>query len=469
MGQLEPHQRVAGLQQRVVDGGVGLRAGVRLDVGVLGAEQRLGAVDRQLLGDVDVLAAAVVALAGIALGVLVGQHRALALEHRHRDEVLRGDHLQRALLALELERQHLGDLGIDLGEGAVEEVRRQLGAHGVANASGGVGSAQRNPVEVQCDQDPAQYEAPRPRPPPGRGAARPPRPRSPPRPATRAARRACSGGRSPASATSPRRRPTTGTTTSAEHEPPARGPARRATRRNRSRFSGPRRWCTHSALATRSNGPGGQLVLQPGRPRSSTRSEPADARAPRPASSALSSMPDQRRRRDGRRAAAAPSPPSRCPARAPAARPTRWPPPARPGSGRRRGCRRGSCPDRTPGRSGTATPARRAPSSAGTAPGRTISHARGSVLVARAGRRPSRPRPAARRRRSPGRRGAGSPPGTSASRRASGPPARLALDCSTGQLTPRSTGTTGTRSPSVRADRRRRPAESGAPGWAAAR
>ena len=129
VGQLEPHHRVAGIEQRVVDGGVGLGAGVRLDVGVLGAEQLLGAVDRQLLGDVDVLAAAVVALARIALGVLVGQHRALALEHRDRDEVLRGDHLERALLALELQRQHLGDLGVDVGQRPVEEVRRQLDAH----------------------------------------------------------------------------------------------------------------------------------------------------------------------------------------------------------------------------------------------------------------------------------------------------------------------------------------------------
>ena len=64
MRQREAHDRVAGLEQRVVDGGVGLRAGVRLDVGVLGAEERLRAVDRELLGDVDVLAAAVVALAG---------------------------------------------------------------------------------------------------------------------------------------------------------------------------------------------------------------------------------------------------------------------------------------------------------------------------------------------------------------------------------------------------------------------
>ena len=70
------HDRVAGLEHRHVGGVVGLGAGVRLDVGVLGAEQLLGAVDRELLGDVDLLAAAVVAAAGVALGVLVGEHRA---------------------------------------------------------------------------------------------------------------------------------------------------------------------------------------------------------------------------------------------------------------------------------------------------------------------------------------------------------------------------------------------------------
>ena len=111
-----------GRQQRVVDGGVGLRAGVRLDVRVLGAEQRLGAVDRELLGDVDPLAAAVVAPSGVALGVLVREHRALAFEHRARDEVLRGDHLQRALLARELAAQHGRDLRVHLGERAVEVV-----------------------------------------------------------------------------------------------------------------------------------------------------------------------------------------------------------------------------------------------------------------------------------------------------------------------------------------------------------
>ena len=124
-----PHDRVAGIEHRHVGGVVGLGAGVGLDVRVLGAEQLLGPIDRQLLGDVDLLAAAVIAASGIALGVLVGEHRAGRVEHRLGDEVLRGDHLQRALLALELAPEHLGDLRVDLGQRRGLEVLRKLVRH----------------------------------------------------------------------------------------------------------------------------------------------------------------------------------------------------------------------------------------------------------------------------------------------------------------------------------------------------
>ena len=65
--QVHPQHGVAGLQHGEVDGHVGLRAGVRLHVGVLGAEELLGALDGEFLDDVDVLAAAVVAPARAAL------------------------------------------------------------------------------------------------------------------------------------------------------------------------------------------------------------------------------------------------------------------------------------------------------------------------------------------------------------------------------------------------------------------
>jgi hypothetical protein len=115
------------VEHRHVGGVVGLSAGVGLDVGVLGAEQVLGAVDRQLLGDVDPLTAAVVALARVALGVLVGQHRARGIEHGLRHEVLGGDHLQRPLLATELAVEDAGDVRVHLGEMGGLELVGEIG------------------------------------------------------------------------------------------------------------------------------------------------------------------------------------------------------------------------------------------------------------------------------------------------------------------------------------------------------
>jgi hypothetical protein len=76
-----------------VDRHVGLGPGVRLDVRVLGAEERLGAVAGQVLHLVDDLAAAVVPLAGNTLGVLVVEPGSQRLEHGHRREVLGRDEL----------------------------------------------------------------------------------------------------------------------------------------------------------------------------------------------------------------------------------------------------------------------------------------------------------------------------------------------------------------------------------------
>ena len=85
--------RVTRIDQRHVGRGIGLGARMRLHVGVVGAEQALDAVDGQLLDDVHVLAATVIALARITFGVLVGQHRALRLEHARAGVVFRSDQL----------------------------------------------------------------------------------------------------------------------------------------------------------------------------------------------------------------------------------------------------------------------------------------------------------------------------------------------------------------------------------------
>jgi hypothetical protein len=72
---------------------------VRLHIGVIGAKQLLGALDGQLLGLVDILAAAVVALVRVAFGVLVGQHRPLHRQHARAGVVLGGDQLDMLFLA----------------------------------------------------------------------------------------------------------------------------------------------------------------------------------------------------------------------------------------------------------------------------------------------------------------------------------------------------------------------------------
>ena len=120
--QAEPHEGVAGLHQRHERFLVGGAARVRLHVGEAALEELLGALDRQRLGLVDELAAAVVAVAGIALRVLVGEHAAGRLQHRARHHVLGRDQLDLVLLAFQLAVDHAGELGIAFGQRAEKKL-----------------------------------------------------------------------------------------------------------------------------------------------------------------------------------------------------------------------------------------------------------------------------------------------------------------------------------------------------------
>ena len=91
---------VARFRQRQQHALIGLAAGVRLDVGIGTPEQLPGAIDRELLDDIDVLASAVVAASGIAFRVFVGQHRAGRIEHGPAHDVLGRDQFD--LIALTL-------------------------------------------------------------------------------------------------------------------------------------------------------------------------------------------------------------------------------------------------------------------------------------------------------------------------------------------------------------------------------
>ena len=139
--QVHRQDLVAGLDAGEVDGGVGLAAGVRLDVGVVGAEEGLGPVDGELFDLVDVLTTAVPALTGVTFGVLVREDAALGLHDGGEREVLGGDQLDVRLLALELGLDQAVDLGVQLGErdaangGHVGKVKGQIVGGNVATAN----------------------------------------------------------------------------------------------------------------------------------------------------------------------------------------------------------------------------------------------------------------------------------------------------------------------------------------------
>ncbi len=105
---------IAGSERRIERGMICVSAAVRLNVGMLRAEQRFRALDSESFHLVDVLATAVVPLAGIALGVLIGQVRACRREHRGRNEVFARDKLYLRALTAELFFNARRNFGIGL-------------------------------------------------------------------------------------------------------------------------------------------------------------------------------------------------------------------------------------------------------------------------------------------------------------------------------------------------------------------
>jgi hypothetical protein len=81
------HDRITRLKEREIDGQVGGRAGVRLNVGVIRAKERLGAFDRQRLNGIDATLTFVVSTARVAFRILVREDRGSGFEHRARDVV----------------------------------------------------------------------------------------------------------------------------------------------------------------------------------------------------------------------------------------------------------------------------------------------------------------------------------------------------------------------------------------------
>ena len=109
VAQIHAHHGVAGLAQRQIGRVVRLGAAVGLHVCVLRPEELLRPVDAHVLDLIDKFAAAVVALARITLGILVGQHGAHRGHHRRGDDVLGRDQLQVGALTAQFTGHDVGD------------------------------------------------------------------------------------------------------------------------------------------------------------------------------------------------------------------------------------------------------------------------------------------------------------------------------------------------------------------------
>ena len=115
VGQIHAQHRVAGLEQGKEHRQVGVGTGMWLDVGIIAAEQLAGPLAGDLLRHIHGVAAAVVALAGVTLGVLVGQAGAHSQHDGGTDDVLGGNEFDVAALTGKLLLNGSAYLGIVLG------------------------------------------------------------------------------------------------------------------------------------------------------------------------------------------------------------------------------------------------------------------------------------------------------------------------------------------------------------------
>ena len=111
---------------------VGVGAAVRLHVGEPTLEELLGALAGDVFDLVVKLTAAVIALAGVALGVLVGQPTAGRVHHGGRDMIFAGDEFKRARLTVGFLGHERSDVGILRGDKV-----HQLAGHGIKRGGRG--------------------------------------------------------------------------------------------------------------------------------------------------------------------------------------------------------------------------------------------------------------------------------------------------------------------------------------------
>src|SRR5579864_6898530 len=113
MRQVHPQNTVAGLKHGGIGGLIGLRSGMWLNVGMLGAEQLFRPIASEIFHHVNEFASTVIALTRITFRVFIREHAAGGLQDRFGSEVFAGDQFQAAILALDFVLYGFVNVGID--------------------------------------------------------------------------------------------------------------------------------------------------------------------------------------------------------------------------------------------------------------------------------------------------------------------------------------------------------------------
>ena len=113
-GKAHAENGIAYINKGVINSLVCLCAGMRLNVGMIGAKQLAGTAAGDILNDIYILAAAVITLSGITLGVFVGEDRTHCSQYCGRNDIFACDKLDVAALAKKLQLHCIGNLAVIL-------------------------------------------------------------------------------------------------------------------------------------------------------------------------------------------------------------------------------------------------------------------------------------------------------------------------------------------------------------------
>ena len=140
VGKIHGQDRIAGLQQPQIHGLVHGRTGQRLHIGMLRTKHLTGPLARQVLQNVRIILSAVIAAAGVAFGILVGEHGPQCGEHLRIGVILRRNQLDAGGLTLFFSLDEFVYAGIGLGK------KIKISLHGQPPVSPNFGGCGSTPV-----------------------------------------------------------------------------------------------------------------------------------------------------------------------------------------------------------------------------------------------------------------------------------------------------------------------------------